>query len=140
MEGWGPVAPWLRYTIAFVVFCHGFIYVRIGAVLPGPITQWRGRSWLLGGLVAGDRLRLLAVALHVVAGVLTIACSVAIAFAASLAGWWPPSAIAGAIVGLLAFAVFFDGQWRLFAEEGGIGAVVSLLLLIAALAFPRAFG
>jgi hypothetical protein len=27
-----------------------------------------------------------------------------------------------------------------FAEDGGIGAVVSLLLLIAALAFPRAFG
>jgi hypothetical protein len=24
------VTPWLRYLIAFVVFCHGFIYVRIG--------------------------------------------------------------------------------------------------------------
>jgi hypothetical protein len=24
---------WLRYLIAFVVFAHGFVYVRIGSVL-----------------------------------------------------------------------------------------------------------
>ena len=36
--------PWLRYVIAFVVFAHGFVYVRIGSVLPGPIQAWRGTS------------------------------------------------------------------------------------------------
>ena len=29
------MAPWVRYLIAFVVFAHGFVYVRIGSVLPG---------------------------------------------------------------------------------------------------------
>jgi uncharacterized YccA/Bax inhibitor family protein len=37
--------PWLRYLIAFVVFCHGFIYVRIGSVLPA--VFWDGQTRLL---------------------------------------------------------------------------------------------
>ena len=41
--------PWMHYVIAFVVFCHGLIYVGIGSVLPGPIPAWKGTSWLLGG-------------------------------------------------------------------------------------------
>jgi hypothetical protein len=133
------MAPWLRYLIAFVVFCHGFIYIRIGSVLPGPVKEWRGISWVLGEAVAGDRLRTLVVALHVAAGIATLACAVAIAFAPSLPGWWRPLAIAGAAIGLVAFAVFWDGQTRLLFEEGVIGAVVSLLLLIGALVFPGAF-
>ena len=48
--------PWMRLLIAFVVFCHGFIYVRIGSVLPDPIKEWRGSSWLLGSAVTGERL------------------------------------------------------------------------------------
>ena len=38
------MTPWVRVLIAFVVFCHGFIYIRIGSVLPGPIKEWRGSS------------------------------------------------------------------------------------------------
>jgi hypothetical protein len=96
-------------------------------------------SWVLGEAVTGDRLRTLVVALHVAAGIATLACVVAIAFAQSLPGWWRPLAIAGAAIGLVAFAVFWDGQTRLLFEEGVIGAIVSLLLLIGALVFPRAF-
>jgi hypothetical protein len=33
------MTPWLRYLIAFVIGCHGFIYVRIGSALPGPIKE-----------------------------------------------------------------------------------------------------
>ena len=33
--------------IAFVVFCHGFIYIRIGSLLPGAVKEWNGSSWLL---------------------------------------------------------------------------------------------
>ena len=42
-------------------------------------------------------------------------------------------------MGIAGFAVFWDGQTQLFAVEGGIGAVVSLILLLSAIAFPRAF-
>lgn len=128
------MAPWLRYLIAFVVFAHGFVYVRIGSVLPGPIKAWRGRSWILSDTVTGDQLRRVVVSLHVAAGIALLACAVAIALAPSLPGWWRPLAITGAAIGLVAFSVFWDGQTRLLFEEGVIGAVVSLVLLIGAIA------
>jgi hypothetical protein len=128
------MAEWLRYLIAFVVFAHGFVYVRIGSVLPGPIKAWRGRSWLLSDTVTGDQLRRVVVSLHVAAGIALLACAVAIALAPSLPGWWRPLAITGAAIGLVAFTVFWDGQTRLLFEEGVIGAVVSLVLLIGAIA------
>jgi len=127
------MTPWVRYLIAFFVFCHGFIYVRIGSVLPGPIKGWTGSSWLLGSLMTDDRLRGLVVGLHVIAGLATIACAVAIGFTGLVPGGWRPLAIIGAAFGLAAFGVFWDGQAGLLLEEGAVGAAVSLMLLVAAM-------
>jgi hypothetical protein len=129
---------WVRVLIAFV-FCHGIIYIRIGSVLPGPIKEWRGSSWLLGSTLTGDRLTTLVVGLHVMAGIATIACSLAIGFAPSVPGWWRPLAITGAALGVAAFAVFWDGQTQLLFHEGAIGAVVSVILRATAMMFPAAF-
>jgi len=131
--------PWMQYLIAFVVLCHGFVYVRIGPGATRLVKGWSGQSWLLGRAVTGDRLRPLVATLHVVAGVLILACGVAIALSPSLAEWWRPLAIAGAVAGVAAFFVFWDGQTRLLFEEGGAGAAISVFLLAAAIAFPRAF-
>jgi len=128
------MTPWLRYLIAFVVFCHGFIYVGIGSTLPGPIKEWKGISWLLGSAVTDEQLKALVVGLHVVAGIATLASALAIGFAPSIPGWWRPLAIAGGAVGLVAFAVFWDGQTRLLFQEGAIGAIVSLIILVIAMA------
>jgi hypothetical protein len=131
--------PWLQYLIAFIVFCHGFVYVRVGGTLPAPIPAWKGSSWLLGDVVTGGRLTALVIALHVIAGVAIIASSAAIVFGAWIPGWWRPLAIGGAAVGLAAFAVFWDGQTQQLFEEGAIGAGVSAALLLGATLFPRAF-
>jgi hypothetical protein len=77
--------------------------------------------------------------LHVIAGVAILASAVAIAFASSGTGWWSPLAIVGTVAGLAGFAVFWDGQTRLLVEEGAIGAGLSLILLMGAIALPRAF-
>jgi len=127
------MTPWLRYLIAFVVFCHGFIYVGIGSTLPGPIKEWKGISWLLGSAVTDERLKALVVGLHVVAGIATLASALTIGFAPSIPGWWRPLAITGGAVGLVAFAVFWDGQTRLLFQEGAIGAIVSLIILVIAI-------
>jgi hypothetical protein len=134
------MTPWLRYLIAFVVGCHGFIYVRIGPVIAGTVKEWRGSSWLLGSAVTDGRLKALVIALNVIAGITTLACAVAIGFAPSLPGWWRPLAIGGGAVGIAAFAVFWDGQTQLLFQEGAVGAVISLILLVSAMAFPLAFG
>lgn len=133
------MSPWVRYLIAFVVFCHGFIYIRIGSVLPGPVKAWKGSSWLLGSAVTGGPLTALVIGLHVIAGIATIGCALAIGFAPSVPQWWRPLAITGAAVGIAAFAVFWDGQPQLLFEEGAIGAVVSVILLATAMTFPAAF-
>ena len=130
---------WVRFLIALVVGCHGFIYLRIGPHAAEMIKDWKGTSWLLGSTVTDGRLTALVTALNVLAGIATVACAVAIELAPSLPGWWPPLAIAGAMLGIAAFAVFWDGQTRLLFEEGAIGAVVSLVLFVSAIAFPLAF-
>ncbi len=78
-------------------------------------------------------------ALHAMAGIVTLACAVAIGFAPSVPGWWRPLAIVGAAVGIAGFAVFWDGQTQLLVPEGAIGAVISLILLVSAIAFAGAF-
>lgn len=130
---------WMQYLIAFIVFCHGFVYVRIGAALPAPIPAWKGSSWLLGDVVTVGRLTALVIALHVIAGVAIIASSAAIVFSAWIPGWWRSLTIGGAALGLAAFAVFWDGQTQQLFEEGAIGALVSAALLFGATLFPRAF-
>jgi hypothetical protein len=131
--------PWMHYLIAFVVFCHGFVYVRIGSMLPAPVEGWNGRSWLLGDAISNPHLTTLAVLLHVIAGIATLACAVAIGVASLLPGWWRPLAIGGAGLGILAFVVFWDGQGRLLFDEDGLGSLISLLILLGAITFPTAF-
>jgi hypothetical protein len=129
---------WLRFILAFVIFCHGFIYVRIGSVLPGPIIGWTGRSWLLGDHVGEGRLlTTFAIPLHVLAGITFLTCAVAIAFAPSLSGLWRPLAIAGGLLGIAGFLVFWDGQTQLLAQEGLIGAVISAVIILCAIIITR---
>jgi len=134
-----PMRPWMQYLIAFLVLAHGFIYVRIGPIASRAVKGWSGRSWLLGDTITGTHLTSLVATLHVLAGVLILACAAAIAAGGLLAGWWPPLAVAGSVIGIAAFAVFWDGQARLLFEEGVAGALISLLLLASALACPGAF-
>jgi len=130
----------LRYLVAFVVGCHGFIYIRFGIQVPGKVKEWLGSSWLLGGAITGDQLNALVLVLHVAAGIAILGCAAAIGLAPWAPGAWRPLAIVGALLGLVAFAVLWDGQVRLFVHEGGIGLVVSLSLLAGAIAFAAGFG
>ena len=86
----------------------------------------------------GDSLRSMSIALHVAAGLVAMGCAGAMAGASAAPGLWRPLAMSGGTIGLLAFAVFWDGQTQLLLNEGAIGAIISLALLLGALAFPRA--
>jgi hypothetical protein len=133
------MTPWIHYLLAFFLFCHGFVYVRIGSMLPAPVKGWNGSSWLLGNSIGTSQLATLSIWLHVIAGLALLACAFAIGLPSLLPGWWRPLAVAGAIFGIVAFALFWDGQRALLFDEGGLGALISLLVLIAAFAVPAAF-
>ena len=104
-------------------------------MLPAPVKGWNGHSWLLGNSIATAQLATLSVWLHVIAGVAMLACAFAIGLPSLLPGWWRPLAVTGSVVGIVAFAVFWDGQTRLF-DEGGLGALISFFVLVSAVAFP----
>ncbi len=130
---------WLRYLIALVVGAHGFVYLRVEQFVPSQLQSWHG-SVLLGSVIGGDGVRTVLTVLDVSAGVVILACALAIAGTHRLPGWWRPLAIAGGLLGLAAFAVFVDGQARLIVEEGAIGAAVSLALLAGAIVSAGRFG
>ena len=131
--------PWLQYAIAFLLFGHGLIYVRVGAMLPDPIKDWKGTSWLLGHALSDIHLAALAVGLHLVAGMVILACAIVIGVPWMLPGWWRPLAMIGGALGIVAFAVFWDGQTRLLVDEGALGALISLILVVGAVFFTPAF-
>lgn len=130
------MTAWVRVLVALLVFGHGFIYIRIGSILPSPIKEWKGTSWLLGSAVRDGRLTALVVAQHVMAGIAIVASALAIGFAPSVPGWWRPLAVIGSVLGIGAFAVFWDGQTELLFKEGVAGAVLSMIFLAIALVFP----
>jgi hypothetical protein len=112
--------PWVQYLIAFIVFCHGYFYLRTGLALPWTIVEWKESSWPLPGAVTGKQRAAIARGLHVVAGIVMLACSVAMAFSSALPGLW--LAIVGAALGVGAFVVFWDGQGQTPVNAGAIGA------------------
>ena len=137
------MSPWLQYPIAFLLGCHAFAYFPFGTIVPRTLLErgeWRGTSLMLSGTFTGVRLRVVVLALHVGAGIALLACAEGIGLAWLFPAWWRPPAVVGASMGLAGFAAFWDGRPRSLAAQGGIGAAISLVLLVSALAFPRAFG
>jgi hypothetical protein len=137
---------WLQYLVAFMVACHGLVYLVFGAVsfsgagFPQVFQPWKGTSALLGGTFAGSSLRLLTEYLWLIAGIGLLAAGIAIGLASSLPRVWPPLAIGAGIIGMASFLIFWDGQVPQFANEGGIGMVISLAVISGAALFPSAFG
>ena len=134
------MTPWLRYLIAFIIGAHGFTYIPFGLLVPRQMKQWRGTSRLLGRVLDPGQVRTAVPVLHVMAGVVILACAAAVALAPSAPGWWFPLAILGSVLGIAAFATFWDGQLRYIVAEGGVGLGASIVLLIGALALQPAFG
>jgi hypothetical protein len=139
-------AVWLQYMVAFFVGSHGLVYLIFGALsISGPgfpqvFRTWRGSSAMLGGAVGSASLRTLAEYLWIIAGIGIIAAAIAIGLASLFPGFWQPIAIVGSVVGIASFAVFWDGQTAQFANQGGIGMIISLGIISGAVLFPAAFG
>lgn len=133
------MTTWFRYLVAVGIAFHGFTYIPFGFLVPKAIKDWRG-SRLVGSHLSRDRVLSLIAALHVSAGIAILLCAVAIAVGPGAPGWWRIPAMAGALLGIVGFAVFLDGQSKLVVQEGAIGAGISLALLAFAIALPGAFG
>jgi hypothetical protein len=90
----------------------------------------------LGAAIKGDPLKTLTLSLWAIAGVGFIVTGIAIAFFPSHLGAWRPLAIGASSAGLLSFVAFWDGQEPLFALQGGVGMLLSLVIFVGAILFP----
>lgn len=133
------MSPWLRYLIAFVVACHGFTYIPFGILIPDKLKEWRGTSLLFGDTFTRPKLKVIVMIVHIITGIAILACAIAIGVAPSAPGLWRLFAIIGAAFGIEAFVVFWDGQTKLFVQEGGIGLIISLILLVFTIVYGGGF-
>jgi hypothetical protein len=103
------------------------------------VKGWKARSWLLRSTITGEKLKTLSRILWAIAGIGSIAAGIAIAFASSAQELWRPLAIVGSLVGMLGFAVFWDGQVKRSVNQGALGLVIDLIILLSAITVPQAF-
>lgn len=134
------MTSWVRYLIAVVVAGHGLVYLNAARGVLPVFDGWRGRSLLLGGAVTGGALRRLDVVLWTGSGAGLVAAALAVAFAPTAHAVWRPLAAAASAVAVLSFFTFWDGRRESLLAQGAIGMALSLLILLAALAFPQVLG
>ncbi|MDG6905700.1 MAG: hypothetical protein JRN20_07950 [Nitrososphaerota archaeon] len=117
---------------------HGLVYLISPFWLK--FQEWKGISLLLGRTLSSQSLKMLSAGLWVVAGIAFLGAALTIGLAPLIPGWWRSIAIVGGLVGALSFAVFWDGQLGQFTDQGGIGMIISLVIVVGALVFAHAFG
>lgn len=83
---------------------------------------------------------MLSTGLWVIAGIAFLGVGLTIGLAPLIPGWWRSFAIVGGLVGALSFAVFWDGKLEQFTNQGGIGMIISLVIVVGAVVFAHAFG
>lgn len=132
---------WLQYVIALIVIFHGLVYLTGGLFrVPGLFEGWKGRSLLLRQALTGGTLMRFTRSFWFIAGIGTVSTGIVIALASYVPGLWQPLAIAASVVAIVSFAVSWDGQGRRSVNQGLIGMLLSLAILLGAMVFPQAFG
>lgn len=110
-----------QVLVAGFVVAHGLITAMIGfggiskpnapaMTLPAWFGWWPGpfgRSWLIDALHLGSGASMAGSALWLIAGLALLAAGLGWLGVPALSGVWQPLAIGGAVVGLVALALFF---------------------------------
>jgi len=130
---WPPdVTTVLRYLIALVIGSHGIAYLMYASQSGKVLEGWTGQALLLGSVFSGRRLEALAVILWAVAGIGLLCAAIAFGLWSSGSDFWRPIAIGASLVSIASFAVVWDGRAMGFAPEGGIGMIISAIILAGA--------
>lgn len=135
------MSPRLGYLVGLFVAAHGLVYLAtpLTSISQSVFQGWTGTSALLGAAFASDALQSMTTWLWILAGIGLLAAAGAVVFASFVPGVWRPLAVGGALAGVASFAVLWDGQASQFVSQGGVGLGISLAIVAAAVAFPRAF-
>jgi hypothetical protein len=120
----------LRYLVAFVIGSHGVAYLMYASQSGKVLEGWTRRALVFGTTFSGDRLEAVATALWVVAGIGLVCTAVAFGLWFPMLDYWRPIAVGASLVSIASFAVVWDGRAEGFAPEGGIGMMISAIILV----------
>jgi hypothetical protein len=131
----------LNVIVGVIVALHGLVHVLYAGhslkkfeLAPG--LTWPDGSWAFSGLLGDGATRTLAAVLLAVAALGLASGGVGIALKQ---GWSRPLVISAAAFSALLFALLWDGALRGLDAKGGVGILISVLILVAVLVFrlPR---
>lgn len=129
---------WVRYTIGILIAIHGYVYIPFAFYLVNEFQRTHGASRLLRTLLEPASLRTTTLGIHAAAGALLLAGGLLIVFAPGAVPVWRILAVTGGTLGVLAFALAWNGRPNHLTDQGILGATASLFVVVAALALvPR---
>ena len=125
----------LRFIIGVFIVLHGLVHLlyfgqswRLFELQAGMV--WPEGSWAFSKLLGDETTRLLA----------SISCILAaIGFVAGGTGilvgqaWWRPVVVGAAAFSAVVFILFWDGKMQKLDNQGGIGLLINVAILVAVL-------
>jgi hypothetical protein len=95
-----------------------------------PDMTWPDGSWAFSRLLGERIARNLASVACVLAAILFVAGG---AGALISQPWWQPISVAAAVFSTVTFVVFWNGKLRTVSDQGGVGILTDLAILVAVL-------
>ncbi len=127
----------IKYLLGAFLVLHGAVHLlyfgqswRLFQLQPGLV--WPDGSWAFSGLVGDNPTRVLTSVLLVVVALGLIVGGVAVLFAQ---GWWRPLVVGVLALSSVLYLAMWNGKLQGLANQGAIGLLINLAILLAVLGF-----
>jgi hypothetical protein len=121
--------------LGIFLILHGLVHLlyagqsqRLFELRPGML--WPEGSWLFSRQLDDDAMRLMAVISLALAAFGFVAGGLGLFFHQD---WWRTIIVGAAILSTTIFAVFWDGKRQCLADNGGVGVLINLAILVSIL-------
>jgi hypothetical protein len=126
-------------TTLFGIFLilHGMVHLLYAGqswrlFVLSPELTWPDGAWLFSRLLGDEATRLLATIILVLAASGLAAGGIGVFFRAD---WWRTVTIASAVLSSLLYFVMWNGQFQRLPDQGGVGILINLAILMLILVF-----
>jgi hypothetical protein len=113
---------------AFVHLLYAGQALRFFELRPG--LAWPDGAWAFSRLLGDPAIRWLAAVSLALAALGFLSAALGLFFGA---GWWRTVTLGAAGLSVLMYLLFWDGKFHALPDQGGIGLLISLGILVAAL-------
>ena len=127
----------LRYITGGFLILHGLVHLlyfgqswRIFQLQPGLL--WPDGSWVFSRLLGNDPTRVVASFSLVMAAIGLVVGGIAILVGQA---WWQPVVVGSLIFSSILYLVMWNGRIEWLSDQGVIGVLINIAILIAVLVF-----